>query len=187
MNVPGWASAIPLALLLAACAEAPPPEPPPPLNLTGDEIGHYCNMIVVNHDGPKGQVFVQGRDAPYWFTSVLDTFMFTRLPDQPNQPTAIYVTDLGQAQWDQPEPDTWIDAEQALYVVGSDRKGGMGAPELAPFSQRPAAEAFVAEHGGQILAYEEITDERLFEMAQAPPEQLPSPMPEPGPEHTTAH
>ncbi len=42
---------------------------------------HY-GMTVLDHNGPKGQVFLTNRQQPLWFTSVCDTIAFTRLPEQ---------------------------------------------------------------------------------------------------------
>ena len=41
-------------------------------------------------------------------------------------------------------------------MIGSDMRGGMGAEEPVPFGERPAAEAFAAEHGGEIVAFEDV-------------------------------
>ena len=68
-----------LGLLLGACEDDDRvAEAPPPRDLTREAIGHYCNMIVVDHLGPKGQIFVRGVAEPVWFTSVRDTIAFTR-------------------------------------------------------------------------------------------------------------
>lgn len=151
-----WAAA-----WLCACGE-PATERPSPINLTGDEIGYFCHMTVVEHNGPKAQIFVAGRATPLWFTSVRDALVFTRLPDEPRQVHAIYVNDMGRADWDQPQADTWIDATTAHYVVGSDRRGGMGAPELVPFAERAAAVEFSGRHGGEIVEYAAIADHMIF-------------------------
>ena len=39
-----------------------------------------------------------------------------------------------------PAPNNWVEAKQALFVIGSRIKGGMGADEAVPFSDRAAAE-----------------------------------------------
>ncbi len=154
-------SAILVALLpilpLAACDEAAEIAVlPPPVELTREAIGYYCSMIVVDHPGPKAQVHLAGREAPHFFTSVRDLVAFSMLPDEPRNIAAMYVTDAGRADWDRPEPGTWIDAREALYVIGSDRRGGMGAPETVPFADRLAAEAFARRHGGHVVAFAEI-------------------------------
>ncbi len=143
-------------LLLPACGEDQRVEAPDPQELTREAIGHYCNMIVEDHPGPKGQIFLTDRAEPIWFSSVRDTVAFTRLPEEAKNIAAIYVNDMGRASWAAPEAGTWIDARAAWYVIGSGRRGGMGAPETVPFSERPAAEAFAAEHGGTVVAFADI-------------------------------
>lgn len=127
-------------------------------------------MIVVDHKGPKGQVWLEGHDEPLWFTSVRDTIAFLRLPEEPKSVVAVYVNDMGRASWDVPEPGTWIDARTAWYVIDSDRRGGMGAPEAVPFGNRSAAQAFTRRHGGRIVRLDEIPDDWVF-----------APVPEAGP------
>lgn len=155
-------------LLLPACGEDETAVMPPPRALSGDATGYYCNMIVEDHPGPKGQIFLSDRTEPIWFSSVRDTLAFTRLPEEPKDITAIYVNDMGRASWEAPEPDTWIDAKDAWYVVGSDRRGGMGAPEVVPFARRDAAEDFAVEHGGRVAAFPEIPVEAVLGMVSGP-------------------
>ncbi|MDZ4137241.1 MAG: nitrous oxide reductase accessory protein NosL, partial [Paracoccaceae bacterium] len=54
--------------------------------------------------------------------------------------------------------DNWINAKDAVFVVGSAQAGGMGAPELVPFARRPEAEAFAAHNGGRVLTLAAIDD-----------------------------
>lgn len=158
--------ALVLLTLLAACEE-PPAAPPPPASLTQEAVGHYCGMTVAAHAGPKGQIHVAGRAQPYWFTSVRDTKAFTLLPEEPKDLAAIYVTDMsGVRNWREPGP--WIDARQAHYVIGSSQTGGMGAPEAVPFSDRTAAEAFAAGHGGRIVGWAAIPADYVLGPAESP-------------------
>ena len=116
-----------VAIFLSACSDQKDNQAmtmPAPHEITRDAIGHYCNMIVADHLGPKGQVHISGRDEPVWFSSVRDTIVFTMLPEEPKNIAAVYVNDMGRASWDRPEPGTWIDARQAWFVIGSDRVGG---------------------------------------------------------------
>ena len=115
-------------------------------------------MIVVDHLGPKGQVHIGGREEPIWFSSVRDAIAFTLLPEEPKNIAAIYVNDMGRASWDRPEPGTWIDARKAWYVIGSDRAGGMGAPEAVPFAVEHDAESFAGRHGGRIVAFAQVPE-----------------------------
>lgn len=43
-------------------------------------------------------------------------------------------------------------------MVGADVVGGMGAPELVPFSDPAAAQDFAATHGGAVMTLDEIPD-----------------------------
>ena len=138
---------------------------PPPVEPTREASGHYCGMILVDHSGPKAQVHLPGEAEPVWFSSVRDAIAFTMLPEEPRNYTAIYVNDMGVAQWDAPEPGTWIDAAGAHYVIGSDRMGGMGVPEAVPFATHDAAERFVAAHGGRIVALTNVPESYIFAYA----------------------
>jgi copper chaperone NosL len=153
-----------MAGLLAACdAEPEAVAPAAPLEVTGEATGHYCGMLLADHAGPKGQVHLASRDEPLWFSSVRDTIAFTRLPEEPKDITAIYVNDMGQAQnWQQPEPGTWTEAREAWFVIESDRRGGMGAPEAVPFSQQEAAAAFRAAHGGRLVRFDDIPQDYVL-------------------------
>ncbi|GAU87072.1 nitrous oxide reductase accessory protein NosL [Bosea sp. BIWAKO-01] len=146
------------SLAVAACDDkARTAAPPPPQALTQQAMGHYCGMNVLEHPGPKGQILLASRLQPVWFSSARDTLSFTLLPEEAKDIQAVYVSDMGKApSWEEPGATNWVDARQALFVVGSNKKGGMGAAELVPFSQRSAAEAFVAEHGGSLVAFDAI-------------------------------
>jgi copper chaperone NosL len=153
--------------LLLSCSETELVEAPPPQELSRDAIGYFCQMTVVEHTGPKGQVILADREQALWFVSVRDTLVFTTLPGEPKNISAIYVTDMGRADWDNPQPGTWLDAHQAWYVVNSDRTGGMGAPEIVPFGTKEDAERFISRHGGAIVAFDAIDREELVQ-AMAP-------------------
>ena len=45
-----------LLLALAACDNSAPKQIYTPQAVTRDAIGYYCNMIVEDHSGPKGQI-----------------------------------------------------------------------------------------------------------------------------------
>jgi len=156
------------ALLLGACGEDDQQlaaQAPAPKALTRDAIGYYCNMIVADHLGPKGQVLISGRDQPLWFASARDTIVFTLLPEEPKNIAAIYVNDMGRASWDHPQNDTWIDARKAWYVIGSNRVGGMGAPEAVPFAEKADAESFADQYGGQAVAFADVPGDYVLDDA----------------------
>jgi copper chaperone NosL len=146
------------ALALAGCNDRNTAEaPPPPQALTASAIGHYCGMNVLEHTGPKGQIILASRKEPVWFSSARDAISFTMLPEEPKDIRAIYVSDMGKApSWEEPGETNWIDARQASFVIGSRRKGGMGAEEAVPFSDTGAAEKFAVENGGRVVAFGEV-------------------------------
>ncbi|MCP5081669.1 MAG: copper resistance protein CopZ [Alphaproteobacteria bacterium] len=126
---------------------------PDPVKLTREAIGNYCNMIIADHPGPKVQIHEKGYPNPLWFSSVRDGLAYLSLPGEAQKVLAIYVHDMGlAASWAEPQDEgIWIDAQKALYVIGSAKRGGMGAKETVPFKDRTKAQQFVARHGGQIV------------------------------------
>lgn len=151
-------AAIAGALALAGCNDQKTAEaPPPPQELTATAIGHYCGMNVLEHTGPKGQIILASRKEPVWFSSARDAISFTMLPEEPKDIRAIYVSDMAKApNWDEPGASNWVDARKAFFVVGSRMKGGMGADEAVPFSDRSAAEKFATENGGRVMAFADV-------------------------------
>lgn len=135
-----------------------------PQDMTPDTLGHYCQMNLLEHPGPKAQVFLDGYPAPLFFSQVRDVIAYARAPEQVAPILAVYVNDMGAAgaTWDEPGEGNWIAADAAFYVVGSAREGGMGAPETVPFSSRERAEAFARTEGGRVLALSDITDDMVL-------------------------
>lgn len=149
------------ALSLAACK--PDAEKPAPHTLTDAAIGHYCGMMLTEHEGPKGQIFLKGVDEPVWFSSAHDTLAFTLLPEEPKDIAAIYVSDMGTApSWADPGPDNWTDARAASFVIGSDAQSAMGGTEAVPFADKTKAEAFARDHGGQVYAFDAIPPDAIL-------------------------
>lgn len=149
-----------LALLaaLSACGGEETSAPPPtPQAVTAVAVGHYCGMALLDHAGPKGQIFVKGRAAPVWFSSIKQVFAYTLLPEEPKGLAAIYVNDMGAA-----DPRAWIDARQAFYVIGSSFVGGMGAEDAMPFSDQGRALEFAAVHGGRVLRFADVPEDYIF-------------------------
>jgi copper chaperone NosL len=148
------------ALCLAGCGREEAASPAPSaVEIPAEAIGHYCGMLVTAHEGPKGQIHLASRSQPVWFTSVRDTIAFTRLPEEPRDVRAIYVSDMARSQhYEQPDAGAWVEARQAWFVIGSEMRGGMGAPEAVPFSDPQSADAFRIRHGGQVVKLADIPD-----------------------------
>ena len=163
MRHPVRAFALLLLLALLGCNEKPAAQLPPPHKMTAELIGHYCGMNVLEHPGPKGQIFVASLIEPVWFSSARDTIAFTMLPDEPKDIQAIYVSDMGKApSWENPGAENWVEARKAFFVIGSNVKGGMGSEEVVPFSERAAAEKFASKNGGRIVSFAEVPQEYVL-------------------------
>lgn len=151
------------AAVLTGCTDEQKSAAIPPPAEVADAIGHYCGMQLAEHAGPKGQIHLKSGLAPVWFSSVRDTIAFMRLPEEPRDIVAVYVNDMARAKnWDQPEDGTWVEINNAWFVIGSDRLGGMGAQEAIPFGGEAAAQDFQAEHGGRVVRLDDIQDEYIF-------------------------
>ncbi len=147
-----------LALSLSACKEdiAAVPDPIP---MTDEALGHYCQMFVADHAGPKAQIHLRGHDAPMWFSQVSDAVAYLHDPERDAEIAAIYVTDMSRAEsWAIAGESAWAPAGDLVFVIESDRPGGMGVPEAIPYSDRDEAAAFTAEHGGRIVAWDAIPE-----------------------------
>ncbi|WP_425073359.1 nitrous oxide reductase accessory protein NosL [Sagittula sp. S175] len=152
-------------LVLAACKEDVA-DLPAPVAITAESAGFYCQMSLLEHDGPKGQVHLDGMPAPLFFSQVRDAVAYLHMPEQSHAVRVTYVQDMTGATWAEPGP--WIRAEAALYVIGSDRVGGMGGAELVPFASAEAAGDFAAQHGGRVRSFVEIRAADVLEASERP-------------------
>lgn len=157
------AAVLALGLLAAACDADKSASLPQPLEPGPDSIGTICRMALSEHAGPKGQVFLSRQDRPLWFSSVRDTFTWLLIEDGPGGGhAAIWVNDMGRTKsWDHPDAGAWVEARQAVFVIGSDKGAQMGGSEFVPFSDRTAAADFAARHGGKVVAFAQITRDVL--------------------------
>lgn len=148
-------------LLLGACVEEGR-EMPPPIALDEDALGHYCQMNILEHAGPKGQIHLSGWPMPIWFGQVRDGVAYIKAKERAAEVVAFYVNDMGAAaNWDEPG-DNWVPADAAFFVVGSDAIGGMGAPEVVPFAAETQATAFAQSRGGVVKRLSEITQQDVL-------------------------
>lgn len=151
-------------LLLSACSEQQDAaQLPAPIAMTEEAVGHYCQMSILEHTGPKAQIHLKNIAFPIWFSQVRDAVAFTRLPEETQEPVVIYVNDMGAAEnWDFPADDTWIDIQVAYFVIHSEKIGGMGAPETIPFGKAEDARAFAKTNGGEVVRFQEIPDDYVL-------------------------
>lgn len=112
-------------------------------------------MLLADYPGPKAQIFYAGAAEPVFMCDTVEMFNTLLQPEQVRKVVAVYVQDMGKADWDQPRGN-WMDATQGLFVLGAKRNGSMG-PTIASFSLESDAQAFIAKWGGKLLRYAEVT------------------------------
>ena len=152
---------------------------PDPVDLSGGKADDQGGMIVGKHGGPNGQIFYannrpEGHDNPAWFhTLAFGLFRYYFRHERRGwEATAIYVTDYSSLDYEleardgrlyMPAPtaaETFGDGRAMTYVMESDVHGGMG-PELHPFSAADDARAFVEEHGGRTVGFDDVTPQLI--------------------------
>ena len=150
-------------VLLASCGgDSAPKAKPQAVALGSDDIGYYMQMIVADHDGPKAQLWLEDQTKPIWFVDVRDAIKFTRSAEEADNIAIIYAHDMAKNPDYRKVKDIWVDLEDAVFVIKSRMKGGMGMPETIPFSDKNSALTFIEEHGGALVSSaEEITAEYL--------------------------
>ncbi len=142
---------------LAACS---PTEqaPPAPIELTRSTACSLDGMLLLDFPGPKAQIhYTQGPTD--FFCDTVEMFSIYLRPEQQKRVRALYVQDMGRADWNSPT-DHWIDARTAFYVKGSRKLGSMG-PTLVSFALEDQAKAFAEKNGGKIYHFAEITPDMV--------------------------
>jgi copper chaperone NosL len=158
-----------LALLLPIGCDDQKEAPPAPAAIGDDAVGYYCGMLLSEHPGPKGQIRLASREEPVWFSSARDAIAFTRIPLEPRDIRAVYVSDMARAPtWDEPGADNWIAADAAWFVIGSSRQGGMGSAEAVPFGSEEGARAFASREGGRVVRLADIPDDFILGTGSGP-------------------
>jgi copper chaperone NosL len=134
-----------LSVIVNGCYEETVAEKPDPVTLTAESVGYYCQMDMLEHEGPKAQIHIAGYPAPLWFSQVRDAVAYTRLPEETTEITAIYVNDMGRAKsWADPGADNWVDAD------------------AIPFGAQGDAETFITRNGGTIVRFAEIPEDYVL-------------------------
>lgn len=136
---------------------------PDPIVIHNGEECDLCGMYINRFPGPKAQVFVRGGERALRFCSTRDMFAYALQPEHSHRVEHIYVHDVATAPWDSQEKATFVNAKNAVYVVGHKLRGAMG-PALASFSKQLDAEMFAKEHGGRVVTYEQVDMELLSGM-----------------------
>lgn len=154
-------------VLLAGCQGEPESasESQLPVTIGDADECHLCGMIINRFPGPKGEAYMHADQPPFKFCSTRELLTFLLQPEHSRQFRAAFVHDMAVSAWHAPDAsaDAFVDARQAWYVIDHDLPGSMG-PTLASFRQREDADRFISSHGGRVLAFEEISLERIARM-----------------------
>ncbi|HSW05933.1 nitrous oxide reductase accessory protein NosL [Aquabacterium sp.] len=144
------ACAAPLTVLIG-CSQSDAATPIKPAQIDPATTCDLDGMLLADYPGPKAQVHFVGVAAPVFFCDTVEMFATLLRPEQVRAVRAAFVQDMGRADWDKPQGH-WIEADKALYIVGSKRHGSMG-PTFASFAAEADAKKFASAHGGRLLSY----------------------------------
>ncbi len=147
------------AVALTGCGRKNEDKPPVALEIDARTTCDLDGMLLADYPGPKAQIHYVGVAAPTFFCDTVELFNTLLRPEQVRAVKAVFVQDMGKADWEQPRGH-WMDAKTGLYVLGSKRHGSMG-PTIASFSQEADAQAFIQQWGGKLLRYAEIKPEMV--------------------------
>lgn len=149
----------PLFLGVLGCAESDRAFESQDLRAAPIEVheGAVCGMIVRDQSAPRAQVL--HRDGTRSFVcSIGDLLAYLQAPSPHGAPSSIMVEvmDPSEAPMEShTEPHPWIEAADAIYVVGIPRRGIMGQPVLV---YGDAASAAIVLNGtsGEALSFAEL-------------------------------
>lgn len=166
---------------LAGCSggQSTDVEPPSPVSLGASVECDVCGMVVAEHPGPNGQIFYRDEEPathgnPARFDST-KACLFPYYFDHEQlgwKADVVYVTDYSRVDYEistvqgqayietATGANTFADARDSVFVVGSEVHGAMG-PDFIPFSEADDGAAFADEFGGQPVAFDDVTRELL--------------------------
>lgn len=147
------------AAALSACGQSETATAVAPVEITQGTSCTLDGMLLADYPGPKAQIHYAGQAEPDFFCDTVEMFNIYLKPEQARAVRALYVQDMGKADWDQPQ-DHWIDAKSAFYVHGSKRRGSMG-PTIGSFALEADAARFAAEYGGKVYRFADVTPDMV--------------------------
>ena len=143
-----------LGSALLGCDQSQSTKPLAPVEIDAATSCDLDGMLLADYPGPKAQIHYAGQAAPTFFCDTVEMFNTLLAPEQVKAVQAVYVQDMGKADWAQPRGN-WTDATSGFYVLGSKRHGSMG-PTIASFAQELDAKKFAQQWGGKLLRYAEV-------------------------------
>lgn len=144
---------------LLGCGQAGSGKPPAAAEITGGSTCDLDGMLLADYPGPKAQIYFAGKSEATFYCDTVEMFNMLLAPEQVRAIQAVYVQDMGQADWDKPRGH-WIDAKTGVYVLGSKKHGSMG-PTIASFAMEADAKKFAEKWGGKVLRFAEVKPEMV--------------------------
>lgn len=148
-----------MSLLLGACGQQAGQTAVAPVEIGPGTSCELDGMLLADYGGPKAQIHYAGQAAPVFLCDTVEMFNLLLRPEQVRKVVAVFVQDMGRADWDRPVGH-WVDATGAWYVRGSKRLGSMG-PTFASFALEADARSFAATHGGTVLRHGDVKVEMV--------------------------
>jgi copper chaperone NosL len=134
---------------------------------SGEEC-HLCGMIITKFPGPKGQLYQRGNANNLKFCSTRDMFAYFLDPEHQHNIQQAFVHNMAVNTWEQPDDKTYIDAREAWYVIGSNKRGAMG-PTLASFADQKSANSFADKQGGKLYQFDDLNLDLISSMEMGTP------------------
>ena len=144
------------AALLTACGPSGTSQSAPvAVDIDRNTACTLDGMLLGDYPGPKAQIFYADKPEPEFFCDTMEMFSTYLKPEQVRAVRAVFVQDMGKADWDAPK-GAWVDARSAWYVIGSKRHGSMG-PTIGSFAQEADARKFAEQYGGKVFPFANVT------------------------------
>ncbi|HIH2762641.1 MAG TPA: nitrous oxide reductase accessory protein NosL [Candidatus Azoamicus sp. MARI] len=124
-----------------------------PININKNHICACDSMILIDYNGPKAQIIWTDENRSY-YCEVREIFYEVNDKIKSKRIKKIFVQDFSNLEWGS-YTDKWIDAEQAVYVIDSNKDGAMGVTYV-PFNNIDSAKNFMKENGGILLNFNQI-------------------------------
>lgn len=124
-----------------------------PININKYHICACDSMIILDYNGPKAQIIWKDKSRSY-YCEVREIFYEINNKTKNKMINKIFVQDFSNLQWGS-YIDKWIEAENAYYVIDSNKDGAMGVTYV-PFSNIESAKNFIKEYEGLLLNFNQI-------------------------------
>ena len=151
----GHAAGAFVALCLLGCGPIDDPDSErahEPLALT-DQEDEVCGMLVREQSAPRSQV-VHRDGSRFFFCSLADMLVHLSAPSPHGRTEAVFV-EVMKPEEDPLQPHTgvhpWLPVENAVYVIGIERRGIMGEPVLVYADRSEALRAMEGHSGARML------------------------------------